>query len=121
MVGTSLAAMVEQRHDCTEAELAAWMGAMLRREEGIFGLCLAFEPGQFRADQEDYGLYQYRVGPHDEFATMHLIPPKYPYRELDWYTRARAKGEALWTTREAISRWFALPFLSIGSAVSRAW
>jgi len=97
IVGLSLAALAEQRADWTEDQLVGWMDALLRREERIFGLCLAFEPGQFRPDQEDYGLYQFRGGPHGALATKHLRPPAYPYRELDWYRTACAQGQPLWT------------------------
>ena len=97
MMGHSLAAMVAQRNDWEETQLVGWMDAMLRREDRIFGLFVALEPGQFRPDLEDYGLYQFRGGPRGEILTKQLGPPAYPYREFDWYQQARETGDARWT------------------------
>jgi len=97
MIAYSLASMVEQREDWDEAPLTRWMDQMLRREDRIFGLCLAFEPGQLRQDQDHYGLYQFRGGPHAEIETKHLGPPQYPYRELDWYKSVIQSGQPCWT------------------------
>jgi hypothetical protein len=97
MIGQSLATLVAAREDWEEAQLVSWMNAMLQREDRIFGLCVAFEPGQFRADQADYGLYQFHGGPQGEIQTKHLVPPAYPYRDLDWYRQACAAGTARWT------------------------
>lgn len=97
MVGHSLATLVVQREDWEEAQLVGWMNAMLQREDRIFGLCVAFEPGQFRPDLEDYGLYQFRGGPEGELRTKYLRPPAYPYRDLDWYRQALEAGDARWT------------------------
>jgi hypothetical protein len=97
MIGQSLSALVGARTDWEEAELVHWMNAMLEREDRVFGLCVAFEPGQFRAGVADYGLYQFRGGPQGEVQTKHLVPPAYPYRDLDWYRQALATGAARWT------------------------
>ncbi len=97
MIGRSLAALVALRDDWEEAQLVRWMDAMLRREERIFGLFVAFEPRRFHSDLENYGLYQFRGGSRGEIRTKHLLPPGYPYRDLDWYKQARAAGEARWT------------------------
>ncbi len=97
MVGQSLALLIEQRAEWDEGLLVGWLDALLRKEERIFGLFLAFEPGEFRPGVEDYGLYQYRGGPLGAAVTKHLVPPAYPYRELDFYAAGRATGGAHWT------------------------
>ena len=97
MVGSSLARLVEQRDDWEESHLVGWMNAMLLGEERIFGISLSFEPGQFRPGLEDYALYEYRGGAGGALVTKYLLPPTYPYRQMDWYRAAATQGHPIWT------------------------
>jgi hypothetical protein len=97
MVAHALGALMNGRDDWEDPQLTGWMDEMLRREERIFGLCLAFEAGRFRSDREHYGLYEFRGGPGGSIETKHLGPPTYPYRELDWYKSVIETGKARWT------------------------
>jgi hypothetical protein len=94
VVGDSIAATLAQRDDWKEEQLTAWLSDLLRKDERIHGLTLAFEPFQFDKGQEDYCLYVWR-SPRG-ISLKHLRPPDYHYREWDWYNKPREQQSPLW-------------------------
>ena len=96
-VAHALADLAAGRDDWDEPQLVAWMDAALGREDRVFGLCLAFEPGRFRPGEDDFALYRFRGGPGGAAVTKVFRPPAYPYRAMDWYRLPLAAGAAGWT------------------------
>jgi len=90
-----LADALAQRSDWSEAQLEGWLRAELAHHRHIFGMAIAFEPGGFRDDVDEYALYVYR-GPQG-IAAKQLLPPEYTplYREWPWYRDAQAG--AMWS------------------------
>jgi hypothetical protein len=89
-----MAAALAVRPDWTEAQLAAWMRQALAKDDRLFGMCAAFEPGEWNKGRQDYALYACRRGRGVEVAPL---PPKYRYRERPWYTRPRDQRKASWS------------------------
>jgi class 3 adenylate cyclase len=97
MVGNVLAASVVYGSGGDEARLEQSMTAAIAREPRIFGMALAFEPGQFDPAREDYCLYVYRSP--TGIRAKYLLPPTYLpiYREWEWYSRPRELGRPSWS------------------------
>jgi serine/threonine protein kinase len=95
MVPQMMAATLEQRSDWKRKQLEAWMHAALRKDDRIYGTCLAFEPGRFHVDAADSALYVFRH--HGRPETKLLSPPAYPYRTMDWYTAPKRARRPLWS------------------------
>jgi tRNA A-37 threonylcarbamoyl transferase component Bud32 len=87
-----LAEGLKQHDGWSDAQLNEWLRAELKREPQIFGMAVAFEPGQFRREVRDYSLYVYRDA--QGIQSKQLLPPDYTpiYREWDWYKGAEADG-----------------------------
>ena len=84
----------------TEDDLAAWMRALVEKDERLFGICVALEPRQFGGAQqrEDFCLYAHRTP--TGVATKQLLPPAYAapfYRDRRWYSGSKALGRASWS------------------------
>jgi hypothetical protein len=102
-VGQALAVLGRQA-DLEDRHPREWMRGMVERDERLFGLALAFEPGQglrgaATTDAGDYCLYVFRgdEGPEDAVREMYLLPPQYPYRQRSWYAEPRGRGRPTWT------------------------
>ena len=97
MAAQVLAVTVGQRADWQESDLENWLRTILDQDERIFGMAIAFEPGQFQPNREDYSLYVFR-GPSAVEKKL-LLPPDYVpiYREWDWYKKPMREGEARWS------------------------
>ncbi|MCL4691078.1 MAG: hypothetical protein KJ060_00990, partial [Candidatus Hydrogenedentes bacterium] len=97
MAGQVLAATLGQRTDFQESHLEAWMRTILDQDERIFGMSLAFEPGQFDPTRDDYCLYVYR-GPNAVEKKL-LLPPDYMplYRDWEWYRKPMQEQRARWS------------------------
>jgi tRNA A-37 threonylcarbamoyl transferase component Bud32 len=87
-----LAEGLEQHTAWTEQQLDEWLRAQLTQQQHIFGMAIAFEPGQFRRDVQDFSLYVYRDA--RGIQSKQLLPPEYTpiYREWDWYKGAAKSG-----------------------------
>jgi hypothetical protein len=83
-----------QRDDWSEEQLVNWLTALLRKDERITNLTLAFEPYKFQPDREDYCLL---VGRTSEGITKRHLPG---YREDNWYARPLRRNQATWTGPE---------------------
>jgi predicted Ser/Thr protein kinase len=99
IVPQSMAELLALREQWPEQELEAWTRALVKKDKRVFGICIAFEPGQFVGTRrhEDYCLYVHEQG--DGLATKQLLPPNYPppfYRERDWYTDAKEMKAPSW-------------------------
>ncbi len=100
MVPQAVAALLAERRDWQDQQLAAWLRSLVAKDDRIFGLCVAFEAGEFAGDRgpKDYCLYVHE-GP-DGLRTKQLLPPGYPppfYRDRDWYTAPRAAKQPTWS------------------------
>jgi predicted Ser/Thr protein kinase len=95
-VPSTMATLLENRTDWDEAGLARTMRDMLGKSPLIFGVCVAMEPFQWRADRQDFALYMYR-GPKG-LVSRQLLPPFYQpfYRQWDWYKIAAASPSGRW-------------------------
>jgi hypothetical protein len=87
-----VAAALRERSDWSALQLEGWLRSALASEPRIFGMAVAFEPGQFRQGVDDFALYVFR-GPRGVEAKQ-LLPPEYTplYREWDWYRTAPERG-----------------------------
>jgi serine/threonine protein kinase len=89
------------RDDWSEEQLVSWLTALLRRDERITNLTLAFEPYKFQPDRADYCLL---VGRTSEGIVKKqlLLSEGYPseYREDNWYARPLRRKQATWTGPE---------------------
>jgi serine/threonine protein kinase len=94
VVGDSIASTLAQRADWQESQLIGWLSDLLRKDDRIHGLTLAFEPFEFDKSQEEYCLYVWR-SPRG-ISPKHLRSPDYRYREWDWYCKPREQQRPLW-------------------------
>lgn len=90
------ALLLSQRSDWTEPQLKEMLLGVLNSDPRVFGVCAAFEPGQFELVRRDYALYVHRSPKGPVF--VQFSPDVYQplYREWDWYANARDRGAALW-------------------------
>jgi class 3 adenylate cyclase len=97
MVGNVLAATVARERSGDEKRLDDSMKAVIAREPRIFGMALAFEPGEFDPEKADYCLYVYQSP--TGIRSKYLLPPTYVpiYREWEWYSRPRELGAPSWS------------------------
>lgn len=97
MVGNVLAATIARERSGDEKRLQDSMTAMIAREPRIFGMALAFEPGEFDPERADYCLYVYQSP--TGIRSKYLLPPTYVpiYREWEWYSRPRELGAPSWS------------------------
>ncbi len=98
MVPQAVAALLAVRRDWQDQQLEAWMRSLVVKDDRIFGLCVAFEPGEFSGDRgpKDYCLYVHER----PLSAKQLLPPGYPppsYRDRDWYTAPRAAKQPTWS------------------------
>ncbi|MBI3462727.1 MAG: hypothetical protein HY000_06650, partial [Planctomycetes bacterium] len=116
-VPRTLAVMLAERSDWTETQLDACLRELIDRDPRLFGMCIAFEPGQFDPQREDYARYICRAptgpegspaGPNSrvdaaaivqsQVVFKYLHPPEYrPYREWDWYRLPKQDGQPHWS------------------------
>ncbi len=95
-VPSTMATLLEHRDDWDETGLERTIRDMLRKSPLIFGLCVAMEPFQWRADRQDFALYMYRSS--KGLASRQLLPPWYRpiYRQWDWYRPVRDSASGRW-------------------------
>lgn len=96
-VGHSIQAALARGEDWKEDGLVEWLRELVRKDDRIHGLTLAFEPFQFDPKQKDYCLYVWRSPKGIE--PDHLLPPKYVplYREWGWYKNPLKEQRAQWS------------------------
>ncbi|MBL8797435.1 MAG: protein kinase [Planctomycetia bacterium] len=92
-----MAAALQVRADWTEEQLAGWVRIALQEDARLFGMCVAFEPSEFRADRRDYALYLCRGEKGIE--EKQLLPPDYVplYREWPWYQAGKQNDLGVWS------------------------
>ena len=100
MVPQSMAALLARRMSWKEDDLEAWTRTLVKKDDRVFGIGVAFEPGQFVGSRtyEDYALYVHEHA--GGLITKQLLPPGYPppfYREREWYKGAKLATHAMWT------------------------
>lgn len=95
-VPLTMATLLESHRDWNSGQLERAMKDMLGKAPLIFGLCVAFEPRQWRSDQEDFALYVFRR--QKEFAVKQLLLPTYrpSYRQWEWYRVAKDSPQGRW-------------------------
>jgi predicted Ser/Thr protein kinase len=95
-VPSTMATLLERHDDWDETRLAQTMHDMLLKSPLIFGLCVAMEPFQWRADRQDFALYMYRSS--KGLVSRQLLPPRYQpiYRQWDWYRAGRDSTAGRW-------------------------
>jgi tRNA A-37 threonylcarbamoyl transferase component Bud32 len=96
-VPTTLATLLEKNIDGDEAGLEQMLRELLLKSPRIFGMCVALEPYEWRADRADFALYVYRR--EGNLAARQLLPPGYEplYREWEWYRAALSAPEGRWS------------------------
>jgi len=96
-VPLTTAALLEHRPDWDEPQLQQAVVDVLTKAPGIFGMCVAFEPYQWRSDREDFALYVCRRS--DELVVSQLLPPDYQplYREWQWYRACQDSPQGRWS------------------------
>jgi hypothetical protein len=97
IVGEAMACTLEARPRWTGWGLEKWLKRLLRQDERVHGLSVAFQPHQFEPWWEDYCLYVYRPG-STEIKTKVLVPGEYNpvYRKWDWYKKPFNERRAQW-------------------------
>jgi len=96
VLARSVATLVTSAPDLTEEQIRVWLQDNLRSNPEIYGTCMAFEPGAFRADRQAYAPYCCR----DErggLRCMDIAEVIPDYVALDWYRPARSRGRAFWS------------------------
>lgn len=96
-VPRTMAALLESRAEWDQPRLEQVCRDLLAGWPQIFGLGVAFEPHQWRPDQQDFALYVYRHA--QTFAVKQLLPPDYlpVYREWEWYRVAKDAPQGRWS------------------------
>ena len=96
-VPQTMAALLEHRRDWDEPLLEQSLKDILDKAPLVYGMCVAFEPYQWRAEQQDFAFYVYRDG--QEIAVKRLVPPDYRpvYREWHWYRVAAESPQGRWS------------------------
>jgi predicted Ser/Thr protein kinase len=96
-VPVTVATLLEKDPGGDHAYLERVLRELLGKSPLIFGMCVAMEPYEWRADQADFALYVYRQ--KDGLAVRQLLPPSYEplYRQWEWYRDARTAPEGRWT------------------------
>ncbi len=97
VVPLTMATLLENRSDWDEEHLDRALKDMLRKTPLIFGLCVAFEPHQWRKDREDFAYYVFRRS--GGMAVKQLLPPSYRpiYRNWSWYREAKDAPHGRWS------------------------
>jgi tRNA A-37 threonylcarbamoyl transferase component Bud32 len=95
-VPLTMAAFLEKSSDWNDGRLEKVMRDLLGKQPMIFGICVAMEPFQWRADREDFALYVYRS--REGLAARQLVPPVYQpgYRQWEWYYAAKQALQGRW-------------------------
>ena len=96
-VPLTMATLLENRPDWDEAHVRSASREMLRKNPLIFGLCVAFEPYQWRPDREDFACYVYRR--RKDLAVKQLLLPDYRplYRQWQWYLAGKNSPQGAWS------------------------
>ena len=71
----TMAALLEKTPNWNDSRLEKLLRDLLGKQPMIFGICVAMEPHQWRADREDFALYVYRS--RGGLAAHQLVPPVY--------------------------------------------
>ena len=97
VVPRTVATLLENRPEWDEDHLERALKDMLGKTRRIFGLCVAFEPFQWRKGREDFALYVFRR--RGELAVKQLLPPGYQpvYRQWEWYCAGKEKPQGGWS------------------------
>jgi predicted Ser/Thr protein kinase len=97
VVPLTMATLLENRSDWDEQHLEGALKEMLNKAPLIFGLCVAFEPFEWRKDQRDFAHYVFRR--RSGLAVKQLLPPAYQpiYREWEWYRVAKDAPHGRWS------------------------
>jgi len=97
VVPLTMATLLENRRDWDEKHLDRALKDMLRKSPLIFGLCVAFEPHQWRKDREDFAYYVFRRS--GGMVVKQLLPTSYRpiYRDWSWYREAKDAPHGRWS------------------------
>jgi len=69
----------------------------LASNPGIFGMCVAFEPGAFRADRARFAPYVCRSPTGERLRTIDIGTDSYDYARWDWYLLPKLLERPAWT------------------------
>jgi serine/threonine protein kinase len=118
MAGRVLAATVAHRTDWQETALERWMRVVLEQDQWIFGMAIAFEPGQVAA-RDDFCLYAFRGDTSIE--TKQLLPPTYRpiYREWEWYRMPMTEQRVVWSEPYVDVGGGNIPMVTLSSPIRR--
>ena len=127
VVPLTMATLLENRRDWDEEQLDRALKDMLDKTPLIFGLCVAFEPHQWRPDREDFAHYVFRR--REGLAVKQLLPPAYRPIYREWAvvssrrkTPRKGAGASPISAKAATARrWSLSPRPSTAMAVSWAW
>ena len=97
VVPRTMATLLENRPDWDEEHLERALRDMIGKTPRIFGLCVAFEPFEWRKDREDFALYVFRR--REELAVKQLLLPGYRpvYRQWEWYRTGKEASQGGWS------------------------
>jgi serine/threonine protein kinase len=95
-VPATMATLLEDRTDWSSEQLETALREMLGKSHLIFGMCVAFEPRQWRPDRRDFALFVYRRA--GGLKVKQLVPPSYLplYREWEWYRAVKNAPRGRW-------------------------
>ncbi|NOZ22251.1 MAG: SpoIIE family protein phosphatase [Planctomycetes bacterium] len=94
-VARSTATFLETQPDMSEEDLYALLRNTLKANPGVFGSCIAFEPGAFHPDRPRVAPYVCRAA--DGVKTMDIGKDVYDYMRWDWYLVPRLLDQPVWT------------------------
>lgn len=90
-----VATYVESRPALDSAGLTAYMRAVVLADPGVYGSCVAFEPGAFMPGRRLYAPYYCSRGGEAQF--VQLGTDEYDYPEWEWYSVPRRTGRPGWS------------------------
>ena len=95
-VPATMATLLEDRTDWSTEQLETALRDMLGKSHLIFGMCVAFEPREWRPDRENFALFVYRRP--QGLKVKQLVPPSYLplYREWEWYRTGKDSPNGRW-------------------------
>ena len=95
-VPATMATLLEHRTDWSSEQIELALRDMLGQSHRIFGMCVAFEPRQWRPDRENFALFVYRRP--EGMKVKQLVPPSYRplYREWEWYRAVKNAPQGRW-------------------------
>ncbi|MCD4786053.1 MAG: HD domain-containing protein [Candidatus Eremiobacteraeota bacterium] len=85
----------ETINNVKDKDIDNYLKEVVKKNDNIYGACIAFEPHAFNLNKESYAPYYYHKNGKVEFSQ--LATSRYNYFEKEWYEIPKEKGKAMWS------------------------